>query len=193
MPLCWLPTCKLGSAPLLHDTSWRLTHGATALESAFQFIGWESSISLTRKLFCMCVGFFSFSFFFFFKHNDILDLTLCSPISVSNNHYNIEGKHYLKGLNSPTSSLAAFKIRCYYDFPPGKHLRIFFASNHNYNISPCSSSPPLGWRIGAQRSSFLPQSFISYDNFLPTPGSQTEAEKDVSRSSARVVFPPLCS
>lgn len=43
-----------------------------------------------------------------------------------------------------------------YDVPPGKHLRIFFASNHNYNASPCNSSPSLGWRMGAQKHGLLP-------------------------------------
>lgn len=113
--------------------SWRMTRCITTSESAFQFIKWESSISLSWKFF-VGLG--------FFKHHSILDLTLHSPISVSNNHSNSEGKHSFKGLYSPTSSLAAFKIRCYFDFPPGNHLRIFFASNHNYSISPCISSPP---------------------------------------------------
>lgn len=127
--------------------------------------------------------------FFFFKHSSILDLTLHSPISFSNNHSNSEGKHYFQGLYSPTSSPTAFKIRCYYDFPPGKHLRIFFASNHNCNISPCSSSPP--WAGGQERRSTASYPRISSAMIISylLQETQTEAEKDVSRSAELFFLP----
>lgn len=51
-----------GHSPAPCNTSCRMTHCITTSESAFQFISWESSISLTRMSFCVSVGFFFLSF-----------------------------------------------------------------------------------------------------------------------------------